>query len=44
MDTPDLKSMVLSILLGHILFFLLKVYPHLHFSKGGRPLDAPEWL
>ena len=41
LDTPDLKSMILSIFVGHSLYFFLKVYPNLHYSKGKRPLDSP---
>ena len=44
LDTPDLKSMILSILVGHTLYFFLKVFPNLHYSRGKRPLDSPELL
>lgn len=36
--------MILSILIGHTLYFLLKVFPNLHYSGGRRPLDSPDFL
>ena len=44
LDTPDLKSMIISIVVGHTIFFFLRVYPNLHYSKGKRPLDSPDLL
>jgi uncharacterized membrane protein len=44
LETPDLKSMIISILVGHAIYFFLKVYPNLHYSGGRRPLDSPDLL
>jgi hypothetical protein len=40
-DTPELKNIVVGIVLGHSLFFLIKVYPNLYFSKQRKLLDTP---
>jgi hypothetical protein len=44
MESPEIKNYVIAILLGHSLFFLISIYPHLYFSRKQKPLDTPDWL
>lgn len=44
METPELKNLVISIVIGHTLFFLIKIYPHLYFSGNKKILDTPQFL
>lgn len=37
-ETPDLKSIVLSIVIGHTIYFLINVFPKLFFWGRKRPL------
>lgn len=40
-DTADFKSTILSIAIGHTLYFLLKVYPNLKYSICKNAFDTP---
>ena len=44
LEAPELKSIIISLLLGHSVFFLLKVMPELHFWKKVKLLDPPLFL
>ncbi len=42
---PDFKGTIVSVFLGHTLYFLNSVYPKLRFSVGKRDLfETPRFL
>ena len=44
METPEVKNLAISILIGHTLFYFIKVYPKLYMTGGQQILDTPQWL
>jgi hypothetical protein len=41
---PDLKSCIISIFLGHTLYFIYNVYPKMRFVENKEFFDTPAFL